>query len=66
MAADVQAPERPDDIRAVPARHPGRWVATAVVLVLLAMLVHLLVTNPNFEWRVVRRYLFNPIIRHGV
>jgi polar amino acid transport system permease protein len=66
VAADVQAPERPDDIRAVPARHPGRWVATAVVLVLLAMLVHLLVTNPNFEWRVVRRYLFNPIIRHGV
>ncbi|HET7387285.1 MAG TPA: amino acid ABC transporter permease [Nocardioidaceae bacterium] len=46
----------PVEIKAVPVRHPGRWVATLVVLVLLAMLVHSLLTNPNFGWDVVFRY----------
>jgi polar amino acid transport system permease protein len=66
VTAEVPASERPADIRAVPARHPGRWVASAIVLVLLAMLAHLLVTNKNFGWSVVRHYLFNPIVRRGV
>ncbi|MDQ1494917.1 MAG: polar amino acid transport system permease protein [Actinomycetota bacterium] len=66
MTAEVPASERPADIRAVPARHPGRWVASVVVLVLLAMLAHLLVTNKNLGWSVVRHYLFNPIVRRGV
>ncbi|MGH3444956.1 MAG: amino acid ABC transporter permease [Nocardioidaceae bacterium] len=48
--------EGPTEIKAVPVRHPGRWVATVVVLVLLAMLVHSLFTNPNFGWDVVFRY----------
>jgi hypothetical protein len=29
-----------DQLTVVPARHPGRWVATAVVAVLLAMVVN--------------------------
>jgi len=37
-----------------------------VVLVLLAMLTHLLVTNKNLGWPVVRHYLFNPIVRRVV
>jgi len=40
-------------IRAVPVRHPGRWVAVAVLLLLVAMLVHSLLANPRFEWPVV-------------
>ena len=43
-------------LTAVPVRHPGRWVAIAVVVVLAAMLVSTLLTNPNFEWGVVRQY----------
>ncbi|MDA8290795.1 MAG: amino acid ABC transporter permease [Actinomycetota bacterium] len=55
---------RPEEIRAVPVRHPGRWVATAVLLVLLAMLAHSLVTNPNFGWSVVGTYFFaGPVVR---
>jgi polar amino acid transport system permease protein len=34
-------------------RHPGRWVAIAVIAVLVAMFVHLLVTNKQFGWRFV-------------
>jgi polar amino acid transport system permease protein len=57
---------RPEAIRAVPVRHPGRWVAIAVIAVLVAMLAHLLATNPNFEWTVVKKYLFADLIRRGV
>jgi polar amino acid transport system permease protein len=41
---------RPAPIKAVPVRHPGRWVGVAVLVVLTAMLAHLLVTNDHFQW----------------
>ena len=51
-------------IKAVPVRHPGRWVGVAVIVVLVAMLVHSFLTNPNFEWDVVGEYLFSdPVLR---
>ncbi len=34
---------RPADLKAIPVRHPGRWVAIAVLAVLAAMLVHSMV-----------------------
>ncbi len=56
----------PADITAVPLRHPGRWVASAVVAVLFAMLVHSLVSNPRFQWHVVGHYLFSEQILRGL
>jgi polar amino acid transport system permease protein len=51
-------------IKAVPVRHPGRWVGVAVIAVLAAMLVHSFLTNPNFQWDVVGEYLFSdPVLR---
>ena len=51
-------------IKAVPVRHPGRWVGVAVIVVLVAMLVHSFLTNPNFQWDVVGQYLFSePVLR---
>ena len=41
---------RPEAIKAVPVRHPARWVTIAVLAVLVAMFVHLLVTNDRFQW----------------
>ncbi|MGY1693341.1 MULTISPECIES: amino acid ABC transporter permease [unclassified Geodermatophilus] len=55
-----------DRLRVVPARHPARWVATAVVAVLLAMVVNSLVTNPRWEWDVVGAYLTEESIVRGV
>jgi polar amino acid transport system permease protein len=67
MASDVEtARGRPESIRAVPVRHPWRWVAVAIIAILVAMFVHMLVTNPNLNWPIVRRYLFNHIILRGV
>ncbi len=55
MTVQTQQPERvrPEPIKAVPVRHPGRWLGIAVVLVLAAMFVHLIVTNKNFQWRFI-------------
>src|ERR1700761_4253635 len=59
------APERPDDIKAVPVRRPGRWIGAFIVLVIAASIVRAIVTNPNFGWSVVGDYLFDSRIIHG-
>lgn len=50
----------------VPLRHPGRWVACGIVALLLLWFGHIVVTNPNFQWVVVGKYLFSPDVLHGV
>jgi polar amino acid transport system permease protein len=57
---------RPEDIRAVPVRHPGRWLAAALVLLVGASIVRSVATNPRFEWNVVGEYLFDERILEGV
>jgi polar amino acid transport system permease protein len=57
---------RPEDIEAVPVRRPGRWIAAAVVLLVLASLGRSVVSNPRFQWHVVGQYLFDSRILHGV
>jgi polar amino acid transport system permease protein len=56
----------PDAIVAVPVRHPGRWVAAVILLVLMAMAAHSLIANPNFHWHVVGQYLFSEQILRGL
>jgi polar amino acid transport system permease protein len=56
----------PEEIRSVPVRHPGRWIATVVILVLVAMLIHSLLTNQNFGWGTVADSLFQHSILIGV
>jgi polar amino acid transport system permease protein len=63
-ATDEQG--RPEDIRAVPVRRPGRWLAGAVVLVLAVAIVRSIATNPHFEWGVVSHYLFDERILEGL
>jgi polar amino acid transport system permease protein len=57
---------RPDEIRAVPVRRPGRWVAAAIVLLIAVALVRSVATNPRFEWSVVGEYLFDERIFEGL
>ena len=56
----------PEEIKAVPVRHPGRWLAAAVVLLLVAMLVHTLVTNPRFQWDIIGRYFLSSRVLDGL
>jgi len=57
---------RPEDIRAVPVRRPGRWIAAAVVLIIAVAIIHSVATNPRFEWDVVGEYLFDERILEGL
>jgi polar amino acid transport system permease protein len=56
---------RPEEIKAVPVRRPGRWIAAAIVLVIAASLVRSVVTNSRFEWHIVGQYLFDSRVLHG-
>ena len=55
-----------EEIKAVPVRHPGRWIAAVVVLVLFAMLVHSLATNSRFEWNIVGQYFLSSRVLKGL
>ncbi|MBO9531502.1 MAG: amino acid ABC transporter permease, partial [Solirubrobacteraceae bacterium] len=57
---------RPEDIKAVPVRHPGRWIGGAVVIYVLVALVNSAATNPRFEWNVIFDYLFSDPIMRGL
>lgn len=55
-----------ESLRIVPARHPGRWLAVAVVALLLSMVVSSLLTNARWEWSVVFQYLTWPSVLSGL
>lgn len=50
----------------IPLRHPLRWVATAVVLVVLAQVVHGLVTNPFYQWDRFAYWFLRPVVLDGL
>jgi len=57
---------RPEEIRAVPVRHPGRWVAAVIVVVIAASVIRSMVTAPGFQWGVVGEYLFDHRVLEGL
>ena len=66
MATESLEPVRAEEIKAIPVRHPGRWVATGVVLFLIVALVDSLATNTRFEWSIVGDWFFSRRILDGV
>ena len=71
MSPHSSAPDQTGQDRTIhqpirPARHPGRWVAIAFVVLLVAMFVNTLITNPRFEWPVVAQYFTSGTILQGV
>jgi polar amino acid transport system permease protein len=56
----------PDEVRAIPVRHRGRWLAGLVILFVTYAVVVSLATNKRFQWGVVRHYLTAPQILHGL
>jgi polar amino acid transport system permease protein len=63
---DTTERARPEAIKAVPVRHPGRWVAMVVLVVLIGMFVHLLLTNNRFHWQFMVDHMFRPPVIAGV
>jgi len=52
----------PEDLTVVKSRHPWRWVAAATMLVLVAMFVNGLVTNPGWDWPTFAQYFTAPAV----
>jgi polar amino acid transport system permease protein len=57
---------RPEAIKAIPLRHPWRWVSAVVVLALAAAAIYTFAAAPTLDWRVVGQYLFFPRILQGI
>jgi polar amino acid transport system permease protein len=66
MTTDAAELARPDDIKAIPVCHPGRWVAVVVVLFFAVAIGKSVATNKRFEWSVVGHYFFTGSVLHGL
>lgn len=53
-------------LKVVPARHIWLRLATIFVGILLAALIYQLAINKNFQWDIVAKYLFSPVILSGL
>lgn len=66
---DAGAPPQsspPQSIDAIPLRHPWRWVAATVIIILVGLFLYGAATNPAFGWATFAQYLFNDRIMLGV
>jgi polar amino acid transport system permease protein len=66
QAPDAAGTARPVAIKAIPVRHPWRWVAAVVVLIAAADAVYTFVSAPALSWKAVGTYLFYPQIIRGI
>jgi polar amino acid transport system permease protein len=57
---------RPEPIKAVPVRHPGRWAAVIVIAVIGAMFVNSVLTNDGWDWSFQAEYAFSEPVLRGV
>jgi polar amino acid transport system permease protein len=64
--SDTAEPVRPDEIKAIPVRHPGRWVAAAIVVYVVVALADSMAVNSHFEWGIIRHYFFSSRVLHGL
>jgi len=55
-----------DEIKAIPARHPGRWVAGLVICFVAVAVIGSVVQNPRFEWGVIRHYFTSRQVLDGL
>jgi polar amino acid transport system permease protein len=65
-APGSQAGLRPEAIKAIPVRHPWRWVSAVVVLAIAADVLYTMATAPNLVWDSVGTWLFRPFILGGI
>ena len=67
MSVDVSSPpESPAAINAVPLRHPWRWVAAIVILILAGLFVYGAATNEAYGWATFGKYILDTRVVNGV
>jgi len=58
--------ERPGLIEARPVRHPWRWVAVAIIAVIIAMMVSSFVTNPRWDFSLAGQIMVQKPVIDGL
>lgn len=53
-------------IRALPVRHPWRWVSAALVVLVLANIIYSVATAPTLRWDIVQYYFLDGRILRGL
>jgi len=56
----------PEEIRAIPVRHTGRWLAAVAIAFLIYAVAVSMATNKRFQWSVVRHYFTSSPVLHGL
>ncbi|UXA20352.1 amino acid ABC transporter permease [Mycobacterium sp. SMC-4] len=56
----------PESINAVPLRHPWRWVAAGVIVVLVGLFLYGAATNDAYRWATFWQYLFDDRIPSAI
>ena len=57
---------RPEAIKAIPIRHPWRWVSAVLVIALVAQVVYTIAVEAGLKWEVIGHYLFQRLILGGL
>ena len=57
---------RPEAIKAIPVRHPWRWVAAILVVLIAAQVADIILAEADIKWDVIGHYLFQGYIRGGI
>ncbi len=64
---DASPSDTPAAIDAIPLRHPWRWVAAVVIVILVALFLYGAASNDAYRWSVYLEYLFNErVLKVGV
>ena len=60
MSVDVSSPPAsPANIDAIPMRHPWRWLAAIVILIVALLFLYGVATNDAYKWPTYSKYLFD-------
>lgn len=62
----TSVPNRTLDNKVTRLRHPGRWIASAVIIIFLAAIAQAVATNENIDFPTIGEFMFDPQIVNGV
>lgn len=65
-SAQLRSPDDEVPFTVVPIRHYGRWIAAAILIIVLLALGRSMLVNPRFKWDLVLQYLVDPAILDGL
>ena len=66
MTTETTPAGRPGPIMARPVRHPWRWVAVGVILVIVAMVISSFVTNPRWDFSLAGQIMIQTPVIDGL